>query len=71
MKAGGSYAIVFGKKLQSLACDTLNINLKSAYAPSKIISNKNQGLTAVEKIFNAILITKIFIELQICPIGLI
>ena len=53
MKAGGSYAIVFGKKLQSLACETLNVNLKSAYAPSKIVSNKDQGLTAVEKIFNA------------------
>ena len=53
MKAGGSYAIVFGKKLQSLACDTLNVNLKSAYAASKIVSNKDQGLTAVEKIFNA------------------
>ena len=53
MKAGGSYAIVFGKKLQSFACETLDINLESAYAPSKEISHKNQGLTAVEKIFNA------------------
>ena len=35
MKAGGSYAIVFGKKLQSFACETLDIELKSAYAPSK------------------------------------
>ncbi len=52
IKAGGSYAIVFGKKLQSLACDILNIPLKSAYAPSKEISHANQGLTAVEKIFN-------------------
>ena len=53
MKAGGSYAIVFGKKLQSFACETLNINLESAYAPSTEISHKDQGLTAVEKIFNA------------------
>ena len=53
MKAGGSYAIVFGKKLQSFASETLNINLKSAYAPSKKVSHKEQGLTAVEKIFNA------------------
>ena len=53
MKAGGSYAIVFGKKLQSFACETLDINLESAYAPSKEVSHKEQGLTAVEKIFNA------------------
>ena len=52
IKAGGSYAIVFGKKLQAFACDTLGIELESVYAPSKIISNKGQGLTAVEKIFN-------------------
>ncbi len=53
MKAGGSYAIVFGKKLQSFACETLGIELKSAFAPAKEISNAGQGLTAVEKIFNA------------------
>ena len=53
IKAGGSYAIVFGKKLQSFACKTLDIRLKSAFAPSKEIYHKNQGLTAVEKIFNA------------------
>jgi aconitate hydratase 2/2-methylisocitrate dehydratase len=53
MKAGGSYAIVFGKKLQSFACETLNIELKSAYAPSKEVYHSGQGLTAVEKIFNA------------------
>ena len=52
IKAGGSYAIVFGKKLQAFACDTLGIELESVYAPSKIISNEGQGLTAVEKIFN-------------------
>ena len=53
IKAGGSYAIVFGTKLQSLACKTLNIKLKSVFAPSKEVYHKGQGLTAVEKIFNA------------------
>jgi aconitate hydratase 2/2-methylisocitrate dehydratase len=52
MKAGGSYAIVFGKKLQTFACETLGIELKSAFAPSKEVSHEGQGLTAVEKIFN-------------------
>jgi len=53
IKAGGSYAIVFGKKLQSFACKTLGINLQSAFAPSKEVYYPDQGLTAVEKIFNA------------------
>ncbi|MEP6225736.1 MAG: bifunctional aconitate hydratase 2/2-methylisocitrate dehydratase, partial [Lentilitoribacter sp.] len=53
MKAGGSYAIVFGKKLQSFACDALGVEYKSAFAASKEISHDGQGLTAVEKIFNA------------------
>ena len=52
IKAGGSYAIVFGKKLQSFASETLGIDLKPVYAPSKEISHEGQGLTAVEKIFN-------------------
>ena len=52
MKAGSSYAIVFGKKLQTLAAATLGVELKSVYAPSKETSHKDQGLTAVEKIFN-------------------
>ena len=52
MKAGGSYAVVFGKKLQTFAAATLGQELKSAYAPSKEISVEGQGLTAVEKIFN-------------------
>ncbi|MBY5975479.1 bifunctional aconitate hydratase 2/2-methylisocitrate dehydratase [Phaeobacter italicus] len=52
IKAGGSYAIVFGKKLQTFACETLGVPLKSAFAPSKEIHNDGQGLTAVEKIFN-------------------
>ena len=53
IKAGGSYAIVFGKKLQTLACEVLGLPLKSAFAPSKEVSKEGQGLTAVEKIFNA------------------
>ena len=53
MKAGGSYAIVFGKKLQSFACETLGVELTPVFAPSKEISHDGQGLTAVEKIFNA------------------
>ncbi len=53
IKAGGSYAVVFGKKLQSFACEALNVPLQSAFAPSREISIENQGLTAVEKIFNA------------------
>jgi aconitate hydratase 2/2-methylisocitrate dehydratase len=53
IKAGGSYAVVFGKKLQSFACETLNLPLQSAFAPSTEIFYENQGLTAVEKIFNA------------------
>ncbi|NRP14336.1 MULTISPECIES: bifunctional aconitate hydratase 2/2-methylisocitrate dehydratase [unclassified Aliiroseovarius] len=52
MKAGGSYAVVFGKKLQTFAAEALGQELKSAYAPSKEISIEGQGLTAVEKIFN-------------------
>lgn len=53
IKAGGSYAIVFGKKLQTFACETLGVELKSAFAPAKEVSHEGQGLTAVEKIFNA------------------
>ena len=52
MKAGGSYAVVFGKKLQTFACKTLGIEIPAVYAKSKEISHKGQGLTAVEKIFN-------------------
>ena len=52
MKAGGSYAVVFGKKLQTFACKTLGIEIPEVYAKSKEISHKGQGLTAVEKIFN-------------------
>ena len=52
MKAGGSYAVVFGKKLQTFACKVLGIEIPAVYAKSKEISHKGQGLTAVEKIFN-------------------
>jgi aconitate hydratase 2/2-methylisocitrate dehydratase len=52
IKASGSYAIVFGKKIQTFACKTLGINIPTVFAPSKEISNDGQGLTAVEKIFN-------------------
>jgi aconitate hydratase 2/2-methylisocitrate dehydratase len=52
IKAGGSYAIVFGKKVQTFAAKLLGIDIPLVYAPSKEISNDGQGLTAVEKIFN-------------------
>ncbi|HEY1194478.1 bifunctional aconitate hydratase 2/2-methylisocitrate dehydratase [Flavobacterium sp.] len=52
IKAGGSYAIVFGKKLQTLAAKVLDVEAPLVFAPSKEISHEGQGLTAVEKIFN-------------------
>ncbi|WP_026730422.1 bifunctional aconitate hydratase 2/2-methylisocitrate dehydratase [Flavobacterium denitrificans] len=52
IRAGGSYAIVFGKKLQTFAAKVLDIEAPAVFAPSKEISNEGQGLTAVEKIFN-------------------
>ena len=52
IKAGGSYAVVFGKKLQTFAAKTLGIEVPQVYATSKEISIEGQGLTAVEKIFN-------------------
>ncbi|WP_300520470.1 bifunctional aconitate hydratase 2/2-methylisocitrate dehydratase [Aliiroseovarius sp.] len=52
MKAGGSYAIVFGKKLQTFAAETLGVEAPVVFAPSKEVSHEGQGLTAVEKIFN-------------------
>ena len=60
MRAGGSYAVVFGKKLQALASQILDIDVKPVFATSKEISHENQGLTAVEKIFkkNAIGVKK-------------
>ena len=52
IKAGGSYAIVFGKKIQTVAARILEIEPTPVFAPSKEISVEGQGLTAVEKIFN-------------------
>ncbi|MBO6504568.1 MAG: bifunctional aconitate hydratase 2/2-methylisocitrate dehydratase [Kordiimonadaceae bacterium] len=52
IKAGGSYAIVFGKKLQSFAAETLGVEKPAVFAASQEISHEGQGLTAVEKIFN-------------------
>lgn len=52
MKAGSSYAIVFGKKLQTFAAQTLGVEATPVFAPNKEIAIDGQGLTAVEKIFN-------------------
>jgi len=52
MKAGSSYAIVFGKKLQTFAAQTLGIEPTPVFAPNKEITAEGVGLTAVEKIFN-------------------
>ena len=52
MKAGGSYAVTFGKKLQTFAAEALGVKPANVYAASKEISHEGQGLTAVEKIFN-------------------
>ena len=52
MKAGSSYAIVFGKKLQTFAARTLGVDPAPVYAANKEITAEGVGLTAVEKIFN-------------------
>jgi len=52
IKAKGSYAVVFGKKLQTFASKILGIDVVPVYATSKEITVEGQGLTAVEKIFN-------------------
>ena len=52
MKAGSSYAVVFGKKLQTFAAETLGVEATPVFAPNKEITVEGQGLTAVEKIFN-------------------
>ncbi|MBA5628793.1 bifunctional aconitate hydratase 2/2-methylisocitrate dehydratase [Moheibacter lacus] len=52
IRAGGSYAIVFGKKIQTFAAKTLGIEAPVVFAPAKEVSVEGQGLTAVEKIFN-------------------
>lgn len=52
IRAGGSYAVVFGKKIQAFAAETLGIEIPQVFAPAKEVSVEGQGLTAVEKIFN-------------------
>jgi len=52
IKASGSYAIVFGKKIQTIAAKILDIEPAQVFANSKEVSYEGQGLTAVEKIFN-------------------
>ena len=52
MRAGGSYAVVFGKKLQTFAANVLDVDVPQVFASSKEIYHEGQGLTAVEKIFN-------------------
>ena len=52
IRAKGSYAIVFGKKLQTFAAKTLGIDTPTVFATSKEIYNEGHGFTAVEKIFN-------------------
>ena len=52
MRAGGSYAIVFGKKLQTFAAKVLGIDVPPVFATAKEVSHEGQGFTAVEKIFN-------------------
>jgi aconitate hydratase 2/2-methylisocitrate dehydratase len=52
IRAQGSYAVVFGKKLQTISAAILGIEIPAVFALSKEISHEGQGLTAVEKIFN-------------------
>ena len=52
IKAGGSYAVIFGKKLQNFASELLGTPMKPIFAHPEIVTNAKQGLTAVEKIFN-------------------
>ncbi len=52
IRAKGSYAVVFGKKLQTTAAAILDVEMPAVYATAKEISHEGQGLTAVEKIFN-------------------
>ena len=52
IKAGGSYAVIFGKKLQNFASELLGTPMEPIFAHPEIVTNAKQGLTAVEKIFN-------------------
>ncbi len=53
IRAGGSYAVVFGKKLQTIACNLLKKDCETVYAKPKEVFHQGIGLTAVEKIFNS------------------
>ena len=66
MRAGGSYAVIFGKKLQTFAAKVLGIKTPDVFSPSKEIVHKNHGLTAVEKIFNKNIIDKSSGKVFIC-----
>ena len=50
MKAGGSYAGVFGKKLQTFAAGVLGTGLPPVFAPAKEVSHHGQGLTEVPRL---------------------
>ena len=52
MTAGGSYSVVFGKKLQNFASRLLNKDPTNVFALPREMHSEGQGLTAVEKIFN-------------------
>ena len=52
IKAGSSYSIVFGKKLQSFASNIIGKSSKNIFAQPKAVLANGKGLTAVEKIFN-------------------
>ncbi len=52
MTAGGSYSVVFGKKLQNFASRLLNKDPANVFALPREMHSEGQGLTAVEKIFN-------------------
>ena len=52
MRAGGSYAVVFEKKLQTFAAKVLGVDPPEIYASPKKVTYNDIGLTAVEKIFN-------------------
>ena len=40
IRAGGSYAIVFGKKLQSFAASALGIDIPQVFAPAREVSKE-------------------------------
>src|SRR5690606_2525041 len=52
MKAGGSYAVTFGKKIQTFTAETLCNHAPVDYASYKAISPGGQGLTADHNVFN-------------------